>query len=139
MRLKEIKFTPLLIRRIMLEFSCIECGYEDRVTYFHKSHCGRGRNLEPEILQERLEKRARILILRDASSPRTLHCSCGKVAAGTLWVAHHNTHILVSVKPVCTNCSVLVEDETRPHGYLPNLVTNNMAIVEDALGIIGVV
>ena len=79
---------------------CIECGN----VYFHKSGCGRGKNLSPIELNKRLNERLAEFEKKYGSGGVKIHCQephCRNMAAGVMHVFFHGTDKTAESWPVC--------------------------------------
>jgi hypothetical protein len=115
-----MRLTARQVERAIKEFpTCIECGNE----YWHVSLCQRGRGLPAKELHDRLKDRVSKLV------PETpFRCRCGECSVGTAWIAYHNKSAMLEVFPACSRHSTF--EDTRPHGFLPGLLTKNLAEVQ---------
>lgn len=110
---------------------CIECGGQ----YFHAPLCRRGFGLDGEELVQRLKGLAAKIQQREQSHPSCRRC--GRPAEGTFWEAYHGFTAIVSVTACCEVCSneLHPEDQTRPSGFLPGVVTSDPFEVQRLLNL----
>jgi hypothetical protein len=94
---------------------CIECGN----SFFHKSGCGRGSNLDAKTANERLDRRLADFEEKHGVNGSHLKCrDCKKTATGEIRIFFHGTESVIEVWPVCIDHAFHEDREGRESRYI---------------------
>lgn len=114
--------------------ACIECAADHlsrTPTLFHTRRCKHGAGLSDKELTRRLQARFDFLQRKSRHTPKLIRCTeCANPPTGTGWIAYHDFDQVLVAFPLCDEHSAFEDDDGRPCGFIPGLVTTLPFAVE---------